>query len=321
MQNRIISGLIIGSAMLASLPANALQCVPYAREHSGISIRGDAWTWWSSAAGVYDRGHAPRLGAVVVFKKHGSMRHGHVAVVTQVLGSRQVMVDHANWAPRRGGHRGQISRNMAVVDVSPRNDWTEVRVWNLSTQDYGTRVYPTYGFIYSNDDDDAPQPAARLQNASFEVPAVSQNRGGGMLRMPQEQVAMPDQRLIAALADLDPVPAAEKVEVKALEVRQVEVKPADIKVEVKAAEPKESKAESKSAAAHPVAAQTAQAVPVQTAKVETAKTEPAKIVVAKVEPTKVEAKVAPVVVATPAPVAVEEDGDAALAKRFGSGRY
>ncbi len=30
-----------------------LQCVPYAREHSGVKIYGDAYTWWDKAAGKY----------------------------------------------------------------------------------------------------------------------------------------------------------------------------------------------------------------------------------------------------------------------------
>jgi surface antigen len=131
-----------------ALDAKALQCVPYAREQSGIGLRGDAWTWWMAAAGQYDRGHAPRVGAVVVFKKSGSMSHGHVAVVAKVINSRRVLVDHANWAPYRGRSRGQVARLVTVADISPRNDWTEVRVWNDSAQELGTRAYPTYGFIY-----------------------------------------------------------------------------------------------------------------------------------------------------------------------------
>jgi hypothetical protein len=128
--------------------AQALQCVPFAREQSGISLRGDAWTWWMAAAGQYDRGQAPRPGAVVVFKKHGSMSHGHVAVVAEVINSRKVMVDHANWAPHRGRGRGQVAKMVVVTDVSPRNDWSQVRVWNEASGELGQRVYPTYGFIY-----------------------------------------------------------------------------------------------------------------------------------------------------------------------------
>ena len=44
----------------------ALQCVPYAREHSEIKITGDAWTWWDKAAGKYERGANPATGAVMV---------------------------------------------------------------------------------------------------------------------------------------------------------------------------------------------------------------------------------------------------------------
>src|SRR5688572_2935203 len=63
-----------------SLPTY-LQCVPYARQVSGVQIYGDAWTWWSQAAGRYARGFAPRVGAVMSFKPHGNMRLGHVAAV------------------------------------------------------------------------------------------------------------------------------------------------------------------------------------------------------------------------------------------------
>lgn len=162
MKKRLLAALIVGTALAVSAPANALQCVPFARDVSGISIRGDAWTWWSSADGLYDRGHAPRIGAVVVFQKTKMMRHGHVAVVTDVVNSREVLVDHANWGSRRIGGRGQVAKGMSVVDISPKNDWTQVRVWNRRSGEYGTRTYPTYGFIY------APgSRAVHLQMASF----------------------------------------------------------------------------------------------------------------------------------------------------------
>jgi hypothetical protein len=138
--------LLLGGFRLAE--AQTLQCVPFARQQSGISLRGDAWTWWTAAAGQYDRGQAPRKGAVVVFKKHGSMLHGHVAVVADVISARKLRVDHANWAPHRGRGRGQVAKMVIVTDVSPRNDWSEVRVWNDASGELGTRTYPTYGFIY-----------------------------------------------------------------------------------------------------------------------------------------------------------------------------
>jgi surface antigen len=120
------------------------------------------------------------------------MRYGHVAVVARVVNSRQVMVDHANWAPRRGGGRGQITKMVAVTDVSARNDWTKVRVWNEDIAEFGTRVYPTYGFIYakpdhgfvleanysipSDADTPAPTPMARMQR-------LSQSDGGSPDRL------------------------------------------------------------------------------------------------------------------------------------------
>lgn len=41
-----------------------LQCVPYAREVSGIQIYGDAHTWWDQAEGKFKRGKRPKVGAV-----------------------------------------------------------------------------------------------------------------------------------------------------------------------------------------------------------------------------------------------------------------
>jgi surface antigen len=161
---RAVAALIVSTVLAFAGPAEALQCVPFAREVSGIGLRGDAWTWWGAAAGQYERGQAPHLGAVVVFKKYGSMRHGHVAVVTGMLGSRMVLVEHANWAPHRSRERGKVSQKVAVMDVSPANDWTEVRVWNDDSQDFGTRTYPTYGFIYPH------KSPSHFQQAAFVLP-------------------------------------------------------------------------------------------------------------------------------------------------------
>ena len=74
------------------------------------------------------------------------MRLGHVAVVTNVISPRHIEIDHANW-----GSPGRVSRNIDVVDVSPNNDWTEVRVALSQAEDYGS-MYPTYGFIYDRPD-------------------------------------------------------------------------------------------------------------------------------------------------------------------------
>jgi surface antigen len=124
-----------------------LQCVPYAREVSGIQIYGDAWTWWDQAEGRYARGHKPRVGAVMAFQPYGSMTLGHVATVSRVIDSRTVLLRHANWSPI-DGRRGQIEDGVRAVDVSPNNDWSQVRVWYAPIQDLGTTAWPVWGFIY-----------------------------------------------------------------------------------------------------------------------------------------------------------------------------
>jgi surface antigen len=126
----------------------AITCVPYARKESGLKLYGDGWTWWHQAAGKYARGQRPRAGAVLVFDQVGAMRHGHVAVVKQVVNGRQIIVDHANWGGP-GVRKGQIHKGVAVIDTSAGNDWSSVRVWFAPARDFGTRDYPTFGFVHN----------------------------------------------------------------------------------------------------------------------------------------------------------------------------
>jgi surface antigen len=139
--SRLVSG---GGS--ASLPPY-LQCVPYARQVTGIAIYGDAHTWWGQAEGRYARGYRPKVGAVMTFKPHGNSNLGHVAAVSRIVDSRTVLVRHSNWSPING-RRGQIEDNVKVVDVSPENDWSEVRVWYAPIGDLGGSHWPVQGFIY-----------------------------------------------------------------------------------------------------------------------------------------------------------------------------
>jgi surface antigen len=136
-----------GLAFLLSAPAEATSshganCVAYARAMTGIQIDGNAGMWWSHAAGRYERGQEPKIGAILAFRSSGRMRSGHVAVVTGIMGPREILVDHANWV------RGRVSRAMLAVDTSPRNDWTSVRVVEARAEARGARDNPTFGFIY-----------------------------------------------------------------------------------------------------------------------------------------------------------------------------
>ena len=121
---------------------NPLQCVPYAREHSGVRIYGDAYTWWDKAAGKYPRGTLPEAGAVMVLHNYAGPNHGHVAVVREVTDAREIRVDHANWL-----NDGSIYLDDPVQDVSRDNDWSVVRVFNLKAGAWGARLYPVQGFI------------------------------------------------------------------------------------------------------------------------------------------------------------------------------
>ena len=125
--------------------AEPVQCVPYARQVSGIQIRGDAHSWWDQAA-PGKRGPAPKPGAVLVLARTGKMTSGHVAVVKDVLGPRLINVTHSNWGNDRESRR-VLYHSMRVEDISANNDWTRVRFWNAEKNCFGF-PYAARGFIY-----------------------------------------------------------------------------------------------------------------------------------------------------------------------------
>lgn len=141
--------------------ATSMTCVPYARAVSGLPLQGDAWQWWRAAQGRYAEASTPAPGSVLVFRRTGRLPSGHLAVVSNVVSGRKVIVTQANWVPYR------ITDNQPVMDVSPGNDWSAVRVWWPPSHAWGVTVYPTYGFIQ-------PRPAS-LQNAP-----IAQVSGDGL---------------------------------------------------------------------------------------------------------------------------------------------
>lgn len=122
-------------------PKGRIWCVPFARAVSGVTIKGNAKTWWAQAKGLYPRGHEPQVGAVMAFAASRAMPKGHVAVVSKLLSEREILIDHANW------ERNRITEDTLVVDVSTKGDWSAVKVANAN----GTfgRVNPINGFIYN----------------------------------------------------------------------------------------------------------------------------------------------------------------------------
>ena len=148
----LISGLLAlaapASASARSLLDYVGQCVPFARQASGIEIYGDAWTWWEQADGRYQRGHRPKVGSVVAFSKQARLPLGHVAVVSRIVEKRVLMLTHANWS-RQNGARGHAEQDVTLFDVSPRNDWSEVKVWYKDATGLGGTTYQVHGFIYA----------------------------------------------------------------------------------------------------------------------------------------------------------------------------
>lgn len=143
-------GLVTAGLMFVgmSAPAKAWNCVQFVHQVSSLKISGDAWKWWSNAVGRYDRGHAPKQDAVLVFDHTSRMTHGHVAIVAKQIAKRVIEIDHANWSIGGWG-RGKISRAVRVMDVSDNNDWTSVKVWNELNDCWG-RPYKTLGFVYAH---------------------------------------------------------------------------------------------------------------------------------------------------------------------------
>lgn len=152
-----------GAEDAAALPGT-ISCVPFARALSGIALSGDAHLWWAQAAGRYRRSARPEPGAVLVFRRTGRLPQGHLAVVVGLAGPREVVVTHANWGS--GGERGRVAENQPVRDVSPRNDWSSVRVWHAPSGTLGVSVFPTHGFILPHAAADPVRLAARVPEAA-----------------------------------------------------------------------------------------------------------------------------------------------------------
>ncbi len=181
----------------ARLPV--LQCVAFAKEASDVQLSGNAVDWWDNAAGVYARGQRPEPGSVLSFQANGRMRLGHVAVVSDVVDSRTIIIDQSHWASRG------ISRNISVVDVSENNDWSAVRVAMGDT--YGS-IYPTNGFIYPRADaghiiaavEHAPMP--RLDPAPSDLRLASRGRRNAGNRNDGDRNAFDEVAMAPAGLDL-----------------------------------------------------------------------------------------------------------------------
>ena len=221
-RTRTLLGSLAVAAMVSLLPTTRAvadaywQCVPFARLVSGIQIFGDAYTWWRQAIGRYETGFIPKAGAVLCFKPTERMRLGHVAVVSQVLTDRIIQITHANWSPIEGS-RGKIEKDVTLVDVSPRGDWSAVKVWYDPSRDLGGSTYSTYGFIYPDAQarrvagsgmNTAENTALAMAQSAASQMATAVRPGAGALHMLSQVADSTDQigALIAAATRGDSKP-------------------------------------------------------------------------------------------------------------------
>jgi hypothetical protein len=221
----VLASLLVATVPISSADAQAnrqqvaraaaigLQCVPFARHLSGIDIVGNARTWWAQAEGRYERGSRPEVGAVLTFKPSGAMRLGHVSVVSQIISPREILVDHANW-PGPGVPRGRVARNVSVIDASPDNDWTAVRVEIHGRGSGYGRVYPTWGFIYPRPVSQTVLAAARSSDLSPAVARLNARAAAAAAR-PPAYVGQPG----AGLDAREPVELAEATDAPARAAR------------------------------------------------------------------------------------------------------
>jgi hypothetical protein len=118
-----------------------IECAPFARALTGVSLAGDGADWWYQAQGRYDRGDAPSVGSILVLRRSGRLPHGHVAVVSRVLSRREILVTQANWVHHR------VTQDQPVIDASDAGDWSSVRMYWPPSGQMGTHPYPAFGFI------------------------------------------------------------------------------------------------------------------------------------------------------------------------------
>ena len=174
--SRGISCLVWGTCFVACLflwntPSWSGNCVRYVRAETGVALYGAAGGWWDEAAGRYQRGQAPAVGSILVFKRTGHMRSGHVALVAKVISPQAILVDHANW------YHGTVTRGVPVIDTSPNHDWTSVAVMELSSGEFG-RDNPTFGFVYPGT---GPRDGLAQQGLIQFVAAHDDEDGGGLI--------------------------------------------------------------------------------------------------------------------------------------------
>jgi hypothetical protein len=153
---RFLAGVALAAVILQACPppvraqaaktglastATHLQSEDYVRAASLVRLPGPAHGWWEEATAA-ERLARPAAGAVMLLTGYCDGSCGHAAIVTRIVGIREIRIDHADWL-----HDGAIYRNNPVTDVSAANDWSQVRVFNIRRNAWGEKIYAVRGFL------------------------------------------------------------------------------------------------------------------------------------------------------------------------------
>jgi hypothetical protein len=152
---RFLASMALAAIMLQACPlpvraqgaaapvftATHLQSEDFVRATSLVQLPGPASGWWEEAPAA-ERRMRPAAGAIMLLTGYCSGSCGHAAIVTRIVGVREIRIDHADWL-----HDGAIYRNNPVADVSAANDWSQVRVFNIRSNAWGKKIYAVRGFL------------------------------------------------------------------------------------------------------------------------------------------------------------------------------
>ena len=226
---------LLSATLSGAAQAGANNCVAYVKAVTGFSLMGDAWQWWGAAQNVYDRGYTPAPGAVMVFSRSGRMHVGHVAVVREVLSSREILIDHANW------HHGRVDRGVSIHDLSLNNDWSSVEVeWTKGV--YGG-PFPITGFVYAPGTLSAEARRPLIERAQPQLVMASARMNTGKLILAGGRNAMAQHGAIREAGLKAPAKSTHQVSHRpAPAVSKAQAKPQAAKVSKAVAKPGEAKA-------------------------------------------------------------------------------
>ena len=118
----ILVFVVMLSIVAATQKVVAIECAEFVRKESSFWIFSHAYGWKDAAKKFgYSIGNKPVLKSVLYFPRQLNAPDAHVVIVTKVIDSRKITIDHANWK-----RQGEIERDVVVEDISEKGNWSQV---------------------------------------------------------------------------------------------------------------------------------------------------------------------------------------------------